>query len=150
MESLYKIPSKSCSNKKRQVFWSQVMADQIASGISMIKFCQLHGLKYTTFKSHRYSRKNIKKHSDLYNDNKLKSKQNKNANENGIDKFIPLQIVTDKSENKLSDMTIKEDVIDKSADEINIVFKNGHKVILPPVVVEKDNLLQLIKTVAGL
>ena len=145
MESLYKVPSKSCSDKKRQAFWSHVLSDQINSGMSMVKFCELHGLKYTTFKSHRYSKKHIKAIAKTSTKNPIDIARD--VTQPATNKFIPVQI------DNLSAADIAEITPEKNkniAAEIKIVFKNGYEVILPSMIMDNDGLLPIIKTVAGL
>ena len=139
MENLYQIPSKSCSNSKRRAFWDRVITDQSASGLSLVKFCQLHGLKFSTFKGYKYPKRKAKpRRSTSYRNRLSNIRKDKNTA-----KFIPLQIAT-----KVSTIESPK-AIDNKVTEIKIVFKNDHKLILPPTITE-TYLLSIIKIVAEL
>ena len=141
MEDLYRIPSKSCSNLKRRAFWAKAIVDQSVSGLSLVKFCNLHGLKFSTFKGYKYARKKIKAVRCNTNDyNKLIGIQKDTT----VAKFIPLQITADVATNKYP----KKEIADEAA-EIKIVFKNNHRLFLPSTLTE-IYLLSIIKIVAEL
>ena len=135
MQDLYQAPVKPCSISERNAFWVKVVADQSVSGMSLKKFCQLHQLKYSTFKGYKYRVRSTKN---------IPSGISKNIQSN-IDKFIPLQIT--------SNIPIKDDLkkesIDNTMTEIKIIFNNGHKIFLP-LAASEANLLLLVKMVGGL
>ena len=132
MESLYQIPSESCSNLERRAFWDKVIIDQSTSGLSLVKFCQLHQLKFTTFRSYKYKKT---KAAICHSDNKDKS----------TNRFVPLQIAADVSVNKY----LKDEAVDNKVTEIKVTLKNGHKLILP-LAISETSLLLIIKMVAEL
>jgi hypothetical protein len=134
MESLYQIPSESCSNLERRAFWDKIIIDQSTSGLSLVKFCQLHQLKFTTFRSYKY-KKTKAKAAICRSDNKDKSTA----------RFVPLQIAADVSVNKYP----KDEAVDNKVTEIKVTLKNGHKLILP-LAISETSLLLIIKMVAEL
>jgi hypothetical protein len=142
MENLYQIPSESCGGSKRRDFWAKVMMDQSASGVSAKKFCNLHQLKYSTFKGYKYRRqKNKIKRRDINN----KPVVNNIQSDNCAARFIPLQIATAIPANEYS----KNEPICHEISEIQIVFKNKHKLLLSSTIPEAS-LLLIIKVVAEL
>jgi len=142
MESTYRIPKKSCSSSERWAFWDKVIADQSTSGINRLKFCRQHQLKYATFMSYIY-RKPVT--SNINQDDKLKNKWNHKS----IANFIPLQVATDASVKGGAENANTTKIICDGAEELKIVFSNGHKLILP-LSLSKVSLLSIIKTVAEL
>ena len=142
MEDLYQIPSKSCSDSKRRAFWAKTIADQSTSGLSMVKFCESHGLKFSTFKGYKYTRQKIK--AVRCNTNNYNKSIGIQKADTTVAKFIPLQITADAATNKYP----KKEIADETA-EIKIVFKNNHRLFLPSTLTE-IYLLSIIKIVAEL
>lgn len=140
MEDLYKTPSESCGDLERRSFWASVIADQSTSGMSMVKFCHMHRLKFTTFRDYKYRKLNTETTSrNINDDNSLKYIQN----DKDVPRFIPLQVATSVSANKCQ----KNEAVAAEVAEIKIVFKNGHKLILPST---ETHLLSIIKIVGEL
>jgi hypothetical protein len=140
MENRYQIPSISCDEAVQQNFWAKVVADQIASGMGAEKFCQRHQINFSTFHYRKYK----KTHSScVLSKNSIRPKSEQR--DKNVAKFISLQVAADIP----SSDHYKEKVIDAQDKKVEIVFKNGHKVILP-LVISETNLLLLIKTIGGL
>jgi len=140
MESLYQIPSESCDDSEQRIFWAKVAADQIASGMGAEKFCQYHQVNFSKFHYWKYSKIRL-----LSNGTGSISKQENRKHDKDPAKFIPLQIATDAPSNRCH----KNEAISSQVKEVVIVFKNGHKIILP-LVVSKTNLSLLVEIVGGL
>jgi len=142
----YQIPSESCTNQERRDFWAKVVIDQKASSMSLVKFCQLHGLKFSTFKGYLYPKRNTKTRHSAKNSDRLRSARK----DKDTAKFIPLQIATD-AINRYP----KNEVVDDNNNgnnrvtDIKVIFKNNHKLILSPSLPEA-HLLSIIKIVAEL
>jgi hypothetical protein len=139
MEGLYKIPAESCSDLELRTFWASIVAAQSTSGMSIAKFCHMHGLRFLTFKDYKYRRLNPE--AALNDGNRVKSIQK----DKDMPKFIPLQIATAVSFNKYP----KNEAVDAEIAEIKIVFKNNHKLIIPATITGA-HLLSIIKMVAEL
>lgn len=139
MENLYQIPSESCDDAEQRIFWAKVTADQIASGMGAEKFCQHHQVNFSKFHYWKYSK------IRLLSNNTSSGKQEKRKRDKSSAKFIPLQITTDIPSNKCH----KKEVVSSQAKEVVVIFKNGHKIILP-LVVSETNLSLLVEIVGGL
>ncbi len=126
MKDIYKEPSESSSDHEHRGFWSRVLADQKASGIGMRNFCQQHQLNFSRFAYWKYKKKKIK----------------------SANKLVPLQITSDLPA-PVKEYPKDKVVIDDEAVGTEIVFKNGHKLILSSTT-EETNLLSIIKMVAEL
>jgi hypothetical protein len=140
MENTYQIPSNFCSDAEQQAFWAKVVADQIASGMGSEKFCRHHQINFSTFHYRKYKKNNS---SYVLSKNNIKPKSEQRDKD--VSKFISLQVATDIPSN----MCHKENAVDAQDKKIEIVFKNGHKVILP-LVISETNLSLLIKIIGGL
>jgi hypothetical protein len=138
MQTTYQIPSESCTNQERRDFWAKVVIDQKTSGLSLVKFCQLHGLKFTTFKGYLYPRRSTKIHRSTNKSDQLKSIRKTKD----VAKFIP--IVTN-----VTNKQPKNKTIDNEVKEIKFIFKNDHKLVLSPPITEAY-LLSIIKIVTEL
>ena len=142
MENLYQPPSGPCSNSERRFFWDKIIDDQNASGISMKKFCNLHKLKLSTYRSHKYRKRGVEiNRCGIKNHNVAKNIQRNNC----AAKFIPLQIATDAAFNKCN----KGEGVYNGAPKIQVIFKNKHRLVLP-LATSEANLLLIVKAVAGL
>jgi len=140
MENIYQAPSESCNVVELQNFWAKAVDDQITSGIGAERFCQQHQINFSQFHYWKYSK--IKPNSSSNNGvSQPRSKQH----DKDAAKFIPLQIAANVSSNDLN----TEDAVDSQDKKIEIVFKNNHRMILPPTVSE-TSLLLLIKAVGEL
>ena len=138
MENLYQVPCNPCKNEDRKMFWTKVVSDQKHSGLSAKKFCQLHQLKYSTYKGYRYGRSKKKKKTDCNNIIRNKNKiKNINNNNYCSEKFIPLQVASNTTINSYCESSIQ------------IVFKNNNKLLLP-IDIPESKLFLIINTVAGL
>ena len=126
MQNQDKALAKACDKSEPHEFWSKVVADQIKSKMSMSSFCKLHQLKYSTFNYWKYAAK-------------IGRKICKDAKEPGKcqPKFIPLRITP-----------IATSIENKPANEIKLIFNNGHQLILPQTLSEA-NLVMIIKAVSG-
>ena len=140
MESIYKFPSKSCDDVEHRNFWIKVIADQKACSLGIKRFCEQHQIKFSTFTYWKYKKNKL----DSNFNNKINKTKNKQVDKD-VDKFIPLQIAADMSPAE----SHQEEDMDAQDREIEIAFKNGHKIILP-LVVSDTSLLLLIKAVGGL
>jgi hypothetical protein len=139
MENVYKTPSESCDVTKLQNFWANVADDQIASGIGAEKFCQQHQINFSQF--HYWKYRKIK--PNFSNGNDISKPRKKQGNKDAA-KFISLQIAADIPSNE----NLKDRIVDVQDKTVEILFKNGHKMILP-LAISETNLLLLIKIVAG-
>jgi hypothetical protein len=130
MESQYQMPTKPCSKAKIHDFWSKIIADQISSEMDMQRFCSQHQLKFTSLRYWKYT-------------SKIGKAICKNARKgNSIEpaRFIPLQITN-----------IANDTASKTNSEfreVQLIFNNGHRLILP-IVISEANLSMIIKVVAA-
>jgi hypothetical protein len=140
MENRYQIPSISCDEVEQQNFWAKVVADQIASGMGAEKFCQRHQINFSTFHYRKYKKTNS---SCVLSKDSIRPKSKQRDKD--VSKFISLQVAADIPSNGCH----KENTIDVQDKKIEIVFKNGHKVILP-LVISETNLSLLIKIIGGL
>lgn len=140
MENRYQIPSGSCDEVEQQNFWSKVVDDQIASGMGAERFCQHYQINFSSFHYRKY--KKIKANCIL-SKNAIKPK-NKQCDKDSA-KFISLQVAADIPSNEHH----KDGIVDAQDKKVEILFKNGHKIILP-LVISETNLLLLIKTIDGL
>lgn len=140
MEKLYQIPSESCDEAEQRGFWAKVIADQIASCKGAEKFCQQHQLNFSAFHYWKYSKIRL-----LTNDTNHISKQKNRQHDKDATKFVQLQVAVDTPSNEYH----KNETVGGQAKEIVIIFKNGHKIILP-LAPSEANLLLLIKTVGSL
>ncbi len=131
MISLYQPPSGPCSASERQFFWDKIVDDQNAGGANMKKFCNLHKLKISTYRGYKYRRQNTKINCC-----------NITNNNNYTDKLVPLQIATapihEHHKNEFD-----------GASEIQIVFKNENRLVLP-LLISEASLLLIVKAVAEL
>jgi len=140
MENIYQIPSNFCNDVEQQKFWAKVVDNQIASGMGAEKFCQRHQINFSKFHYWKYSK--IKPNFSQSNSiNKQKNKQP----DKDVAKFISLQVAADIPSNGYH----KENAVDAQDKKVEIVFKNGHKVILP-LMISETNLSLLIKIIGGL
>jgi len=146
METKYQLPAKFCNKLERKAFWAKFFVDQIASGLSAKKFCKLHQLPYSTYKGNKY-RANTK--------TKLKNKISNTQHNDHATKFLPLQIT---AHDAAASQNTQTTVIDQcrlitttynTTPEIQIIFKNDHRLILPATTPEAQ-LLAIINFVAGL
>lgn len=140
MQPSYQVPSEPCTNQERRDFWAQVIIDQKTSGLSLVKFCQLHGLKFSTFKGYLYPKRNTRTRRSTNNNDRL----NSTRKDKDTAKFIPLQIATD-----VTNRYPKNETVDHIITAITIIFKNDHKLILSPPFTA-THLLSMIKIVAAL
>jgi hypothetical protein len=140
MESIYQLPSKSCDNVEHRNFWLKVIADQKASSLGTKIFCEQHQINFSTFTYWKY--KKNKSYSSL--NNNISEAKNKQLGKD-VPKFIPLQIAADIP----STESHQEGTVDTQNRKIEIIFNNGHKIILP-LVISDTNLLLLIRAVGGL
>jgi hypothetical protein len=138
MENIYKVPATSCSDSDHRIFWARVMSDQKASGISIKKFCHQHQLNFSALHYWKYKKQKIKA-TNSHNDRNVQRPQSNN----NATKFIPLQISTS------TPVSDHHKIESNKTSEIQIVFKNNHKLILPSTTPEAS-LLLVIKAVAGL
>ena len=140
MKSIYQAPSESSSNYEQQIFWSRVLVNQKASGIGMRSFCQQHQLNFSRFAYWKYKKQKIR---DIHDNSEVLKKIIREE----PSKFIPLQIAADLP------ATVEEysedEISDNEVIRTEIVFKNGHKLILPSTIKE-INLLPIIKMIAEL
>ena len=134
MESLYQVPATSCSDTEHRIFWAKVISDQKASGTSIKKFCRQHQLNFSALHYWKYRKQKIKAA------HVCSGKSNNNAA-----RFIPLQIAEDMP----NDECHKNEPAHSKPQEIQIVFKNNHKLILP-LIIPEASLLLIVKVVAGL
>ena len=140
MENIYQIPSKFCSDSERQNFWAKVIADQIASGMGSERFCQHHQINFSAFHYRKYKKA---KANCILSKNTIRPK-NKQCDKDTA-KFISLQIAADIPSNEHH----KDAAINVQDKKVEIIFKNGHKMILP-LVISETNLLLVIKILGGL
>ena len=128
MENTHRVPLQDLSDffgsKK---FWEHLVLEQKASGKTMKAFCCEHQLSLATFKAYKYGYRGQKKKYDLTDKQK-----------ESISKFIPLQIIA--SNEQVSSSTKNND--------IKIVFKNGHSVIVSAL--DLEAAFFIIRKVAGL
>ena len=139
MENIYQIPSGFCNDTEQRNFWVKVVGDQEASGLGAKTFCQQHQINFSKFHYWKYCK--IK--PDFCNSNVI-SKPRKKQHDKEVAKFISLQIADDMPSNDQP----KDAAINVQDKKVEIVFKNGHKIILPLIIFEA-NLLLLIKTLGG-
>jgi hypothetical protein len=140
MENIYQIPSNFRSDTERQIFWAKVVADQIASGMGAERFCQQHQINFSKFHYWKY----YKIKPDFSHSNSI-SKPKSKQYDKGAAKFISLQVAADIPSNEHP----KDGIVDVQDKKVEILFKNGHKMILP-LVISETNLLLLVKIVGGL
>jgi hypothetical protein len=136
--NIYQVPSKFHNEAKQRSFWIKVICDQIASGIGAEKFCKQHQINLSKFSYWKYSKirpDGVCGHTT--------NKMNNPQDDKDQTKFISLQIATDKTPIDCP----KAD--DRSSEVLEIIFKNGNKVILPAMLLE-TNLLLLVQAVGGL
>jgi hypothetical protein len=153
METIYQLPTKFCSKLKRKAFWAKVFVDQATSGLSAKKFCTLHQLPYSTYKGSKYriGRKARTQRSDTA---ATKNKISDIQQDNCTTKFLPLQITANSTASQdacpaVIDQYKPVTTIDNTILEIQIIFKNKHRLILPATTPEAQ-LLSIINAVAGL
>ncbi|CAL7961852.1 conserved hypothetical protein [Gammaproteobacteria bacterium] len=141
MERLYQIPAESCDVIELQKFWTRVAGDQMASGMGAERFCQQHQINFSKF--HYWKYRKVKPNSS--HDSGISNPKDR-QDDKDVAKFISLQVAVDKSSNECQEERITANHEDRA---VEIVFKNGHKIILP-LVISEANLSLLIKTVGGL
>ena len=134
MENLYQVPVASCSDTEHRAFWAKVISDQKASNVSIKKFCRQHQLNFSALHYWKYKKQKIKA------THACNGKSN-----NSAARFIPLQIAADMSNGECH----KTEPTYSKPQEIQIVFKNNHKLILP-LIIPEASLLLIVKAVAGL
>ena len=156
VETKYQIPAKFGNKLERQDFWAKIFADQAVSGLSAKKFCQLNQLLYSTYKGNKYR-------TDL--EIKLKTKVERNITttkskisnmqyNNHATKFLPLQITASDATSQDAHPTVIDQcklitTTYNTTSDIQIIFKNDHRLILPATIPEAQ-LLSIINYVAGL
>ncbi len=138
MESLYQVPTKSCSDSEHRIFWARVMSDQKTSGIGLKEFCRRHQLNFSALHYWKYKKQKIKA-THGRDDRNMKNQQSNND----AARFIPLQISTSTS---VSD---HRKIESNKTPEIQIVFKNNHKLILP-LTIPEASLFLIVKIIANL
>ena len=122
MENLYQIPPRgSCSLEERTFFWQKIIAEQIASGMKMTKFCRQHQLSVSALKRWKRNLQSGKEHVTVSATTRQKIK----AAATEIS-FIPLQV----TQNNLAQK-------EKGQMEVNIRFKNGHSIIVSAADIHK-------------
>lgn len=141
MENRYQIPSGSCDEIERQNFWAKAFADQIASGMGAERFCQHHQINFSAFHYRKYKKT---KANCILSKNPIRPKS-KQQDDKDVAKFVSLQIAADIPSNEYH----KDGTVDIQDKKVEILFKNGHKMILP-LAISETNLLLLIKIVGGL
>jgi len=156
METKYQLPVKFCNKLERQDFWAKIFADQAVSGLSAKKFCKLNQLLYSTYKGNKY-RTDLKIKAKTKTERSMivaKSKISDMQYNNHTTKFLPLQITA----NDAISQDASPAVIDQckltattynAAPEIQIIFKNNHRLILPATTPEAQ-LLAIINSLASL
>ena len=140
MEISYQVPAKSCSDIEHRVFWARVIVDQKASGMGIKEFCSQYQLSFSAMHYWKYKKQKTKI-THNYNYHKTKSLQSNNV----VAGFIPLQMVAETP----AGTHHKNESVYNSVVEIQIVFKNGHRLVLP-LATPEANLLLIIKAVAEL
>jgi len=155
MEKTYQIPARgSCSPRERQGLWQQIIADQESSGLKMTRFCEEHQLNLSTFKQWKYFlQQDNKKRDDRNHECKIDKEERKEQNGKLTTRFVPLQItannlLTDEHSEDKNNKVKAEGVIE-SVTRMEIVFKNGHSIIMPSIVTAEE-LMVLIEQVAKL
>ncbi|EKD46032.1 MAG: hypothetical protein ACD_69C00041G0003 [uncultured bacterium] len=137
----YQIPSSFNGIAEQRNFWTKIVEDQIASGMGAEKFCEQHQITFTKFHYWKYS----KIRPDCISSNENNKTKNQCQNRD-VAKFVSLKIAPGKR-------TINHQEINGIAEQntklIEIIFKNGHKIIWPSVISD-TNLLLLIKAVGEL
>lgn len=133
MISLYQPPSGPCSNSERQFFWDKIVDEQNAGGANMKKFCNLHKPKISTYRGYKYRKQNTK----------INCCDITNSSNDCTDKFIQLQTAAKDPIHEHHKNEFDE------ASEIQVVFKNEHRLVLP-LLTSGANLLLIIKAVAEL
>jgi hypothetical protein len=142
MGNVYQASSGSHDDVEQQNFWLRTVSEQNASGIGLKRFCQQHKISFSKLKYWKYVKQKIKPVSDSVND---VDKQKHTQDEKAAAKFIPLQIATDAPPDECP---TKEVAVSRDK-TVEIIFRSGHKIILP-LVISDANLLLLIKIVSGL
>ena len=136
MDKVYQVPQKFRDKHEEQNFWLKAITDQIASNVGAEKFCQKHQINFSTFTYWKYKKKEF---SSKINNDIIKAK-NKQSDKD-VARFIALQVA--------DDVQSKEKDINAQDKKTEIVFKNGHKMILSSATFE-TNLLLLVKVIGGL
>ena len=135
MENSYQSASNLYGEFERQIFWTKVISEQIASGISVPKFCKQNGLKFSTMRYWKYRSKiSVSTHDYV---------EESNSSDDQTNRFIPIQIASS-STNAINRISNKEETI-----EIKFIFNNGHKMIFP-LSIPEENLATIIKIVSRL
>jgi hypothetical protein len=149
MENIYQIPAESCDEAEQRIFWTKVVNDQITSSLGAEKFCERYQVDFSKFHYWKYVK--IRLNLSPNPNSNIKHPKNKRCNKDAS-KFISLQIANappDISSDTPSNDPRKEAAIHSQDKKIEIVFKNNHRMILPPAISE-TNLLLLIKTLGEL
>jgi formylmethanofuran dehydrogenase subunit D len=151
METKYQLPEKFCNQLERKTFWAELFINQAASGLSAKKFCKLYQIPYSTYKGNRYKvEPKVKTQQGGIAKNKISAMQHNNH----VAKFLPLQITANDVINQNTNPTMIDQgkpitTTYDTTSEIQIIFKNGHRLILP-VTISEVQLLSIINSVASL
>ncbi len=141
--NIYQVPSSFRDEHEEKVFWSKIMADQKRSGMGMRQFCRQHQISFSRLAYWKYNKKRKKKTISRQKNNLNNIRQDTDTN-NTNDRFVPLQITSDLSFDKHN----REISKDKNA-QAEILFKSGHKLILP-LPVKEGYLFSVIKMLSRL
>lgn len=128
---------------EQRSYWAKVVEDQIASGMGAEKFCELHQVNFTKFHYWKYSKI---RPSCIGAAAKKNPKIVRKCRDKKINKFIALQISPDQA---IVNQQAQNITADRSSKAIEVIFKNGHKIMVPETITEV-NLSVLIKVVGEL
>lgn len=141
-ENRYQLPENFTDSVEEQRFWRKVVADQVESRLGNKKFCEQHKLSFIKFRYWKYS----KIRPDCIDAGNKTAKVLKQYPGKKVNKFISLQI---SPEGGIVNQAAQNIIVGKSSREIEVIFKNGHKIKLPEGITE-NNLALLIREVGEL
>lgn len=142
-ENPYQFPENFNGVAKEREFWAEMVADQLASGMGAENFCKENKLNFSKFHYWKYSKIRPDSIGAAANKNPKIIRQ---CQDKKINKFISLQISPDQA---IVNQQAKNITVDRSSEAIEVIFKNGHKIIVPETITGV-NLSLLIKVIGEL
>lgn len=142
-ESRYQVPKNFSNVAEERTFWAKIIADQLASGMGSEKFCKQQQVNFSKFHYWKYAK--VRPDCIGAATNKT-TKLVKQCQDKKINKFVSLQISPKQA--VVNNQQTQNNTV-RSSETIEVIFKNGHKIIVPEAITS-DNLSLLIKAVGEL
>lgn len=137
-EKRYQVPENFSGVAEEREFWVKIVADQVASGIGAETFCEQHKLNFSRYHYWKYR----KIRPDYIGTIAKKNPKIKRAcQDKKVNKFIALQISPEPASIKQQTRNM---LADRDSKTLEILFKNGHKIIVSEAIIEINVLIKAV------